>query len=360
MQSASDLRDRIFNSITTLYQHQLFKYEDANTPTHCEFIYLLQLVNLIGQDKQFPIHSKNNWIQFLREPQQPDGYFETSQNSNNTSRWALTANSIATLHQLGGDIRFPIYPARQFSNRQFTENWFYEIDKIYHQSSQQEKDAVISGKAILNTFTLLDKAYCDGLLADTHLIFFFKCCDAFARPASGFWLSDSVDIGDSKALIDALFRTQAYIFFGRNLPYPEQMIQSILKLQRRDGHFAQNPGCHLIGDLAAVTLLAHLNQVTKFKRFWIRRAVRRLMNAYHKTTVREIETLFQFYPDHPLLTEAILYGIESESRLTKTIALYYFSLIQALASLVIPDYKYTTTGWNLKNASPSFTFSEIS
>jgi len=264
------------------------------------------------------------------------------------------------LHQLGGDIRFPIHHTRQFSDRHFTENWFHENDKIFYQSTQQEKDAIVCGKSILNTFTLLDKAYCDGLLADTNLIFFFKCCDAIAKSSSGFWLSDSVDRVNSSALIDALFRTQAYIFFGRNLPYPEKMIQSLLKMQQRDGHFSQNPGSYLINDLAAVTLLAHLHQVTKFKRFWIRLALRRVLRAYHKKTVREIDTLIQSRSGQPLLTEAILYGNESESRLNKTIALYYFSLIQALASLVIPDYKYTTTGWNLKNASPSFTFSEIS
>jgi len=39
MQSASDLRDRIFSSVNTLYQHQLFKYEGAHATTRCEFIY---------------------------------------------------------------------------------------------------------------------------------------------------------------------------------------------------------------------------------------------------------------------------------------------------------------------------------
>lgn len=360
MRSELDIRDKVFNLISSLFQDQLFKYEGKNPTTRYEFIYLLQLINLIGQGKKFPIHSRNNWIQILRESQQPDGYFTSSPETNFTSRLALTAISIATLHQLGGDIQFPIYQANQFSNRQFTENWLREIEKQFLKSSQQEKDALASGKSILNTFILLDKAYCDGLLADTHLIFFFNCCDALARPESGFWLSTPTNTAHSTVLIDALFRTQAYIFFGRHLPYPKQMIQSIIKMRQSNGHFTSNASYFLLCDLAAVTLLVYLYQSIDFKRFWIRSALRRLLRAYHKTVARDINSIFQFDPDHPSITEAFLYEDEFVGRLNKIIVLYYFSLIQGLISLIIPEYKFATSGWNLKNASPSFTFSEFS
>ncbi len=360
MHSAPNLRDKIFSSISSLYKNQLFKFEGENSITRCEFIYLLQLINLIGQGKQFPLSSRNNWIQILREPQQPDGYFGTTPGADFAAQLALTAISIATLHQLGGDVRYPIFSARQFADRQFTENWFREIEIRFQQSSQQEQDAIASGKSVLNMFTLLDKAYCDGLLADKPLIFFFNCCDAQAKPDSGFWLADSVNLSNSNALIDALFRTQAYIFFGRYLPYPEQMIQSILKMQQRNGHFSSNPASTLISDLAAVTLLAHLYQSANFKHFWIRLACRRILKAYHTATIREIDTIFQPIPNQPIVTEALLYADKSENRLNKTVALYYFSLIQALISLILPEYKLAVTGWNLKNASPVFTFSEIS
>lgn len=356
MQSASNIHEHIFQSVSGMYQHQLFKFEGTNAATRSEFIYQLQLVNLIGQGKQFPLNSRNNWIQILREIQQPDGFFDSGADSVSTARLALTAISVATLHQLGSDIRFPIYHAGQFRDRHFTENWFRENEKQYQQSPQQQNDALICGKSILNTFTLLEKAYCDGLLAETDLIFFFNCSDAQAKPESGFWLSDSTETGLLNALIDALFRTQAYIFFGRYLPYPQKMIQSLLKMQQGNGHFTSNSTNFLICDLAAVTLLAHLYQTTRFNKFWIRRALKRLLKTYSKMTNRGINMIFQ---NQPPLTEAILFGAEANSRLNQTTALYYFSLIQALGSFILPTYKLATSGWNLKNTSPAFTFCEI-
>jgi len=218
MSPIQSLPEAIYTKLLEIYGDTPFNFKSEKIISRFEFIYLRQFFQLLGKNLELSLDERNFWLNEIRDYQETDGYFTTGSHSTPLIKLSTTALSIVTLQQMDADLKYPIYNINQFEERKYTENWFNNIKSFVNQSDFLEIDAIQSGKLFLNMATLLEKAYQDGLLLDEVLPFFYNCCDSQADPVSGLWLPGSTEQSHFLGLVDALFRTRAYLFWGRLFP----------------------------------------------------------------------------------------------------------------------------------------------
>lgn len=345
----------LIDEIASIFLDFLPDAENPTTTTRFHFMYLVELSRFLEKPQLIDHHQSQKWIEILRETQQPNGYFTADNQAGSYLLLTDSALSIHTLQLLDRDIKFPIYTAKEFADRHQSVDWFEQIDHFVKRSDFSVHKAIQSGKTVLDMATLLYKAYRDGIISPDTIDYFFNCCDSHADPVSGLWTPDSTE-SNRYGLIDACYRAQAYYFWKRKFPYPKQMIQTILALQRRSGHFIDKKNDYLISDFAAVTLLSGILTQENLFRFRITRSIKRVLKSWSKIILEKSAPNLDAFFQHGWTCEIMELNDIGDFRLYQIIAALYLSAIQIVGLKTIGAEETFPGKKRSDSPSPCFTF----
>ena len=219
-----------------------------------------------------------SWAEYIRKWQDPKtGWFlgpELSEGELRSRRhdlthlsMHLTAHVLPTLDLLETTPAHPLTEARKYTDLDHLDQWLAQRDW---------RDAWLEGNNLLfvGQFLLYLRDRERVAAAQNALERLFDWLDREQDPTTGLWGTNGF-CDPFDALYGGYHQLLLYYYCGRTVPRAEAIIDTVLKLQHRDGTFTRRGGGGACEDVDAVDVLVNLSQRTGYRR----RRVRTALNA---------------------------------------------------------------------------------
>lgn len=185
--------------------------------------------------------------------------------------YQTTAFMLSAIDALGGKAEYNFRFLSNYKSKNYIIEWLNNLDwkNPWHQSNK-----------IMFILQFLSYEYI--IFKDnksfTFLINILDWLDEFQDPETGFWGTNK---GSSlyNAMAGAFHFLMFYFYFKRSLKFNEKMIDSVLKIQSKDGLFYPFGGGGACEDVDAIDILVKLSSITDYKNDEIKSA---LYKAYKK------------------------------------------------------------------------------
>lgn len=205
---------------------------------------------------------------YFRDPRAT--YVRNGAHDENYTAWHLTSCALQALDALGARPRYPLKFLEPFVNVEYTREWLTTRDM---RAAWRESNTIMSLLAGLhfNWITSGDRAW-----LETY-DWILGWLDEEQDPGTGFWGPNR-----GSGLINGMAATYHFLMFfyavGREVRYADRIIDSTLKLQLQEGHFAPVGGSSCI-DLDGIDILVSLSWITDYRLEDVRSASVRLYDA---------------------------------------------------------------------------------
>lgn len=247
-------------------------------------------------DLELTAQQRAEWIDFIQDQQNPDGSFNHITGHCPTHAFC---HALGGLNALGGKLRYAPALLDPYRNIDNIPQWLNGIDWVHQWGASHD----IWGAGVpLACTPSTPQAWRDAL---------FAWLDAEVDPETGFWRKGVESTRPMEYVGGAFHIWPIYAGRGRMIPFPEKVVDHILKNQYENGAYEQSLA---YGMMDCAWAMAYVMDHLPHRRAEIRRSLERnldaLMRFYH-------ESPYQFFCDahtteSRIMTLAITYSAMPE------------------------------------------------
>lgn len=183
----------------------------------------------------------------------------------------LTAHVLPALHLLGGRPACPLSFAHRFVDLSYLQSWL---------EARNWKEAWWEGNNLLfiGQFLIYLRDFEGITKAQDAINFYFDWLDQQVDPQTGLWGTNGY-CSNFKAMCGGYHQLLVYYYENHPVHYREQLIDTVLALQHRDGGFSPTGGGGACEDVDAIDILVNLYKQLDYRRPKIRRTARRALRS---------------------------------------------------------------------------------
>lgn len=252
---------------------------------------------IMGEDLQKTVsqEKRNEWINLINSYQdRKTGHYEDS-----LGHSKLHANGmvVGALGALGGKMRYPVKLYDAFDEVEEIGPW---LDSEIKWSNTWGESHLFWGGLHCYSFS---KACTDEWLDAV-----FKWLDENADPETGWWRKGVKHANSYEALGGFVHIVPIYEHHNRKFPYPEKVIDSVLAMQKPEGHWLESRHANYMTymELDALYALAYMQKlVPEYRKDDIKEAVKRYSDLVRNTWPKRKVGLFYAHPHHMLASVGI-------------------------------------------------------
>jgi len=178
-----------------------------------------------------------------------------------------TCTVLPVLQEHGIEPRFSLHSAHDFCDQEYLAEWLDRRDMT---------DAWLEGNNLLFVGQLLvylrDVEMC--VQAQSALDLYFEWLDTHVDPATGLWGTDGY-CSPFVAMCGGYHQLLVYYYENHPVLYRENLVDTVLALQHRDGGFSPAGGGGACEDADAVDILVNMYKQVDYRQAEVRHALRR-------------------------------------------------------------------------------------
>ncbi len=238
---------------------------------------------------RFPEPYLKEWADYLLSYQGQDGRFRgpeiiegkllSAAHSPNHLAKHSTCHVLPALKLLGVSPRYPLVFMDKYLEPETLVQWLEQ--RNWNEAWLEGNNLLFMGQLL--TYIAVEE---DNSQAKKSVDLLFEWLDDKIDPATGLWGTDRGATDNYAAAYGGYHQLLLYYYWGRPIPYRNELVDTILSLQHFDGGFARGWGGGSCEDVDCVDILVNLYKLTDYRREDIKYA---LLKARCAVLRRQVE-----------------------------------------------------------------------